>query len=90
MQVGDVLEVMREAIWLTLVISAPFLLITLVVGLIISVIQAMTQLQEATLTFVPKTVLVFGALLLFGPALIQRLIDFTVQLMDRAISLGVQ
>jgi len=89
MNAGDVMEVMRASIWVTILVGGPFMLIALVVGLGISLLQAMTQLQEATLTFVPKVLLLFGAVLVIGPFAINTLIEFTRQLMDRAIGIGM-
>ncbi|MDT3424529.1 flagellar biosynthetic protein FliQ [Paenibacillus forsythiae] len=62
-------------------VSAPMLVLGLVVGLIISVFQATTQIQEQTLAFVPKIVAVLLALLLFGPWIITKLVDFTTQIL---------
>ena len=64
---GVVMEIGRQAIEVTLMISAPLLITALVVGLIISIFQAATQLNESTLQFVPKLVVMFLVLLLAGP-----------------------
>jgi flagellar biosynthetic protein FliQ len=64
---AEVLDVARDAIWLTLQISAPILIVGLVVGVIIGLLQALTQVQEATLVFAPKIVAIFLALLVFLP-----------------------
>ena len=84
----DVMEVVRESIVVTLKIGGPIMILTLVVGLAISLFQALTQIQEMTLTFVPKVVLVFGALLLLMPFMLSTLINFTQQLADRIIGMG--
>ncbi|UEM20178.1 flagellar biosynthesis protein FliQ [Skermanella mucosa] len=84
----DVMEVVRESIVVTLKIGGPIMILTLVVGLAISLFQALTQIQEMTLTFVPKVVLVFGALLLLMPFMLSTLITFTQQLADRIIGMG--
>ncbi len=70
----------REAIETVLLISAPMLGFGLVVGLMVSVFQAATQIQEMTLTFVPKIVAVFIALLIFFPWMMQTMIEFTREL----------
>ncbi|AIQ13337.1 flagellar biosynthesis protein FliQ [Paenibacillus durus] len=70
-----------QAVYLVLEISAPMLILGLVVGLIISIFQATTQIQEQTLAFVPKIVAVLLALLLFGPWIITKLVDFTTQIL---------
>ena len=70
----------KEAIETVLLISAPMLGFGLVVGIMISVFQAATQIQEMTLTFVPKIVAVFIALLIFSPWMMQTMIEFTREL----------
>ena len=70
-----------QAVYLVLEISAPMLIFGLVVGLMISIFQATTQIQEQTLAFVPKIVAVLLALLLFGPWIITELVDFASQLL---------
>ncbi len=90
MNTADVIQILRDALWVTAIVSGPFLIIGMVIGLLISLIQAMTQLQEATLTFVPKVVVLGVLIVVFGPFAINRLIEFTQELMDRAISLGIQ
>jgi flagellar biosynthetic protein FliQ len=71
-----VTEVGRRAIETMLLVSGPMLGISLVVGLLVSMFQAMTQINEATLTFVPKIVALFVALLLFFPWMIGVLVSF--------------
>ena len=75
-----VTEIGRQAIETTLLVSAPMLGLSLVVGLLVSIFQAMTQINEATLSFVPKVVAVFGALLLFLPWMMGVVITFMTQL----------
>ncbi|MBK7900816.1 MAG: flagellar biosynthesis protein FliQ [Azonexus sp.] len=77
---GMVMEIGRQAIEVTLVVAAPLLLAGLVVGLIISIFQAATQLNEATLQFVPKLVVMLLTLLLLGPWMLQYLIDYIQRL----------
>jgi flagellar biosynthetic protein FliQ len=60
-------QVTNEALLLTLIISGPPVLISLAIGLVISLFQAVTQIQEQTLTFVPKVIVIFGVLALMGP-----------------------
>ena len=64
---AEVLDVGRDAIWLTIQLSAPVLIVGLIVGVGIGLLQALTQIQEQTLVFVPKIIAVFAALLLFLP-----------------------
>jgi len=75
-----VTELGRQAIETTLLVAAPILGLSLVVGLAVSVLQAMTQLNEATLTFVPKVLAVFAAIVLFMPWMLGVLTSFMTQL----------
>lgn len=83
MDEAALLEITRNAVIVTLKVATPVMLIALVVGLIISLFQALTQIQEATLTFVPKILIVFASLLLLAPFMLHTLVDFTEQLMAR-------
>ncbi len=71
-----IISVAREAIWTVLIVSAPMLVIGLVVGLVISILQATTQIHEQTLTFVPKIVGVFVAIVVFGPWMLHTMLSF--------------
>lgn len=77
-----VLDMFSQAIYYILILSLPMLLAALVVGLIISVFQATTQIQEQTLSFVPKLVAIFMVLLLAGPWLLNNLVNFTLSLFE--------
>jgi flagellar biosynthetic protein FliQ len=77
---GTVMEIGRQAIEVTLLMAAPPLLAALVVGLIISIFQAATQINESTLQFVPKLVALFVVIMLFGPWMLQYLIDYIQRL----------
>lgn len=77
---ADMLGLAQDAIRTVLFVSAPMLLISLVVGLIVSVIQAVTQIQEATLAFVPKIIAVFISMLVFGPWIINLITEFASRL----------
>ena len=77
-----VTELGRQALETTLMVAAPILGLSLVVGLIVSAFQAMTQLNEATLTFVPKVLALFGALLFFLPWMMNELTTFTANLLS--------
>ena len=80
MTVGFVANIMTQAILETLIISAPMLGLGLVVGLVISIFQATTSIQEQTLTFVPKIVVVLGSIIVFGSWIINSLINFTMRI----------
>jgi flagellar biosynthetic protein FliQ len=75
-------EICRRAIQTILMCAAPMLIIGLLVGLLISIFQAATQINEQTLTFVPKIVAVFITMLIFGPWLIKVITVFTTGLFD--------
>jgi flagellar biosynthetic protein FliQ len=72
-----VIEIGREALLVTLLVSSPLLLCALLIGLTVSIFQAITQINEMTLTYVPKILAVSAALLLFLPWIITKLTDFT-------------
>ncbi len=76
MTIETVTEIGRQAIETTMLVSAPILGLSLIVGLMVSTFQAMTQINEATLTFVPKVLAVFAATLLFLPWMMGVLIAF--------------
>jgi flagellar biosynthetic protein FliQ len=75
-----VIDLSRDAIMTALMVAAPLLLIAMGVGLVVSIIQSVTQIQEQTLSFVPKLVLVGGAFIIAMPWLIQILMKFTTQI----------
>ena len=79
------LEVGRDEVIVTLKLGAPLMLIALLIGLVISLFQALTQIQEVTLTFVPKIIVVFVAMLLLAPFMLHTLTDFTERIMQQAI-----
>ena len=79
---GVVMEIGRQAIEVTLVMAAPMLLSALIVGLIVSIFQAATQLNEATLQFVPKLVVMFLVLILVGPWMLQYMMDYIQRLFE--------
>ena len=77
-----VMNIGRQAIEVTLMLSVPLLLSTLVIGLIVSIFQAATQINEATLSFIPKLVAAFLILLLAGPWMLQLLVDYIRRLFE--------
>jgi flagellar biosynthetic protein FliQ len=74
------LEIGRNALLLTVMLAAPMMAAALVVGLLVSVFQALTQINEQTLSFVPKILAVFAALLVAGPWLLNSLVGYTTGL----------
>ncbi|MEX2617756.1 MAG: flagellar biosynthesis protein FliQ [Alphaproteobacteria bacterium] len=82
------LDFASEAIWTILKVGMPIMLIALVVGLIIALFQALTQIQEMTLTFVPKIIVVFLSLLVFLPFILDTMQVFMQGVADRIAGLG--
>ena len=81
-------EAARQALWLALELAGPPLLAMLVMGLVVSVIQALTQIQEATLAFLPKLLAMGVVLVLLGPMMGGALRGFSGQLFDRIVAVG--
>ena len=77
---GQVLDVAKEAIYTIIICSAPMLIFSLVVGLIVSIFQTVTSIQEQTLTFVPKIIAVFVGLMIFGSWILTNLTEFVTTL----------
>ncbi|SFV16621.1 flagellar biosynthesis protein FliQ [Pseudoduganella namucuonensis] len=78
---GDLaLQLLADLLWNALLISAPLLAVTLVVGLLVSVVQVVTQVQEASLTFIPKIVAAVVVLVVCGPWMLKRLVGYAVGL----------
>jgi flagellar biosynthetic protein FliQ len=75
-----IVELARNSIMTTLLVSSPMLILALIVGLAISILQAITQIQEMTLTFIPKIIAVAVALVVFLPWMITTVVSFTNQL----------
>jgi flagellar biosynthetic protein FliQ len=83
MTVDFVAELANRALWVTLLVSAPILGLGLIVGVAVSIFQAVTQIQELTLTFVPKILAIFLAILVFGKWMMLILLNFTSSLWIR-------
>lgn len=77
MALSQALDVLQEAFFIIIKTGGPILIIALVVGLVVSIIQAATQIQEQTLSFVPKLVAIIFALILFGNLIMNTLMEFT-------------
>ena len=88
MDTPEVLEICQEAIFVLLKCVLPIMSVALFVGLIISLFQALTQIQEMTLSFVPKIVAVFIAMILLFPYMISTMTDFARSLAERITTLG--
>ena len=77
---GEVLDIASQAIYTIIVVSAPLLLVSLIIGLIISIFQTVTSIQEQTLTFVPKILAVFVGMMIFGSWILTQLTEYTTDL----------
>lgn len=84
----QVIEVAREAVLVMLTVGGPILLIALLVGLVIALIQALTQMQEMTLSFVPKILAIMVSLMVLAPFMVNTMVAFGEGLADRIIGLG--
>jgi flagellar biosynthesis protein FliQ len=83
MNEADAMRLVQDAIWSVIVGSGPAVGAAMLVGIAIALIQALTQVQEATLTFVPKILAVFAALLLLAPVAASQLMTFTQEIYER-------
>lgn len=83
MSSAEVIDIAREALWLIIKCSAPLLLVSLVVGLVISIFQTVTSIQEQTLTFVPKILSIFITLIICGGWIIDNIVTFMTRLFER-------
>lgn len=80
MNMEMVISIIQQSLTMILLLSAPMLLIGLIIGLIVSVFQATTQIQEATLAFVPKIVAVMLSMVIFGPWMMSSMVSYTQNL----------
>ena len=78
-----VIDIGRQALYITALISAPMLILSMAVGLLIGVFQAVTQIHEMTLTFIPKIVAMGIVLIIFLPWMLSTFVDYTVNLLNR-------
>ena len=88
MNSSDVIDIARDTIFVTLQVGGPILLIALVVGLIISLFQALTQIQEQTLVFVPKIIAIFLVMLIALPFMGATLSGYMTRLADMIVTGG--
>jgi flagellar biosynthetic protein FliQ len=82
---GDAVDLVRHMLIMALTVSAPMLLIGLVVGIVVSLLQAVTQIQEQTLSFIPKIVAMVAAAILLAPWCAQRLMDYSREMFTSGI-----
>ena len=83
-----ILDIARDGIFTFLKVAGPIMVIALLVGLAVSLVQALTQIQEQTLIFVPKIMAVFGAMLLFMPFMADALSSYMARIADRIATGG--
>ena len=81
MNQGDVIKLAQDAIRTILAVSSPMLSFGLIVGLLVSIFQAVTQIQEATLSFIPKIIAVLLSIIIFGPWILKVITEFTKELL---------
>lgn len=79
---SEIIKVIQDAIYTVLIVAGPVLLIGMAVGVIVSIFQATTQINEQSLSFVPKIVAIFLALILFGGWMLTNMSDFTLRMFD--------
>lgn len=84
----EIIDLAREAIMMTIQMGAPVMIIGLIVGVAIALVQALTQIQEMTLVFVPKILAIFLAIFVFLPGFAQAMTAYMESLADRIIGLG--
>ncbi|WMJ24235.1 flagellar biosynthesis protein FliQ [Paludicola sp. MB14-C6] len=87
MSTNEVMSVLQQAMLVAIKVAAPILVISILIGLVISIFQAATQIHEQTLTFVPKLLAIALILILLGPWMIETMMDFTVYIFDSALKL---
>ena len=83
---GEALDLAREAMWVLVTMAAPTMLVALTVGVVIGILQALTQIQESTLVFVPKILAVFAALILFMPFMAASMSGLMTIIVQKIIS----
>lgn len=87
MEAAEVIEICRDAIYVLILISAPLMLVALFVGLLIALFQALTQIQEATLTFVPKILAMLLMLIITLPFIMDTLMELTNRLQEKIVQI---
>jgi len=85
MEAPEIIDICRQAIYVLILVSAPTMIVALVVGLAIALLQALTQIQESTLTFVPKMLAMLLTLVVVLPFMFQSLTDFNNKLQDKIV-----
>lgn len=89
MEIQDVVLIMKDGVMTILIISAPMIIGALVIGFIVALFQATTQINEPTMAFVPKIIVVFLALVFFGPWILSRMTQYTLELYENILRMIV-
>lgn len=84
----EIIDVAREAIWMMIIIGTPVMMVGLLVGVIIALLQALTQVQEITLVFVPKILTMFMAIFILFPSFIMVMTSFMQNIANRIVGIG--
>lgn len=84
----ELIDIAREAIWLTIAISTPPMIIGLIVGVVIALVQALTQIQEMTLVFVPKIIAIFAVVFVMFPLFVTTMQTFMNVIADKIVGIG--
>lgn len=82
MTIDDIVKISNDALYMICITSAPVLIISLIVGLIVSIFQTVTSIQEQTLTFVPKILAIFLSLIIFGHWMLNNMVGYMVKLWE--------
>ena len=88
MNQAAIIEIGRESMWVVLKVAGPIMMAGLMIGLVIALFQALTSIQEMTLTFVPKIIIIFISIVVFLPFMMNQVIEFGRSLFDRISALG--
>lgn len=83
----EVIELVQDGLFVLLKVSTPIMLVALIVGLLVALFQALTQIQEMTLTFVPKIIAIFFCIMLVLPWMLETLMSFTEQIADKIVTI---
>lgn len=88
MNAEQVIDLARDSVWVMIVAGAPMMVVALVVGVAVSLVQALTQVQEMTLTFVPKLVAMLVTFVLTAPLVLATLREYALRLMGQIVAIG--
>ena len=88
MNQNEIIDIARDAIMMVITISTPVMVVCLVVGVAVALLQALTQVQEITLVFVPKILAIFFAIFLFLPGFAMAMVDFMSLIADKIVGIG--